>query len=319
MELAETGDLAARSGVGSWFRVLSVSTAVSAFALVILGGVVRVTESGLGCPDWPLCQGGVLPPREFHAIVEYSHRIVASVLVGPLVLATCGAAWIFYRDEKWLLVPATLGLALLLGQAMLGGVTVVNELPGSIVAAHLALGETLLATLILISVVAYRGPLQVGRLALGSRDRFPLLALIAGVALFALLMSGSYVTVSGSTGACLDWPLCQGDVIPDHQLQIIHMAHRLVAAFVGLFVLYTVHQGFLGRHRAREVRFLCLAVAAIFLIQVASGAAAVFQDFPQSIRSLHLALATATWGTLASVAIISQTEGGTREGEGLHA
>ena len=259
------------------------------------------------------------PPWEVHAIIEYSHRIVASVLVGPLVLATCGAAWIFYRDEKWLLVPATFGLALLLGQAMLGGVTVVNDLPGSIVAAHLALGETLLANLILIAVVAYRGPLQVGRLALGNQDRFPLLALIAGVALFGLLMSGSYVTVSGSTGACLDWPLCQGDVIPDHKLQIIHMAHRLVAAFVGLFVLYTVHQGFLGRHRAREIRYLCLAVAAIFLIQVASGAAAVLQDFPQSIRSLHLALATATWGTLASVAIISQTKGGTLEGEGLHA
>lgn len=314
-----TGGLAASSGVRTWFRVLSVSTALSTFGLVILGGVVRVTDSGLGCPDWPLCQGGVIPPWEVHAIIEYAHRIVASVLVGPLVLATCVATWIFYRPEKWLLVPATFGLALLFGQGLLGGITVVNELPGSIVAAHLALGETLLACMILIAVVAYCGPLQVGKLSLGSQDRFPLLALIAGVALFALLMSGSYVTVSGSTGACLDWPLCQGSLIPEHKLQIIHMAHRLAAAFVGLFVLYTVHQGFRGRGRAKEVRLLSFAVAVVFLVQVASGAIAVWRDFPQDIRILHLALATVTWGALAALAIVSQTKGGTLEGEGIDA
>ena len=73
---------------GSRFRGLTLFTVLAAFALVVLGGVVRVTESGLGCPDWPLCQGRLIPPLETSAIIEYSHRLVASALLGPLIVAT---------------------------------------------------------------------------------------------------------------------------------------------------------------------------------------------------------------------------------------
>ena len=118
---------------------------LAAFALIILGGVVRVTESGLGCPDWPLCHGRIIPPLEMTAIIEYSHRLVASALLGPLIVATCAAAWISYRRHSWLVVPATVGLVLMLAQALLGGAAVLTELPGWIVATHLALGEALLA------------------------------------------------------------------------------------------------------------------------------------------------------------------------------
>ncbi len=131
MAVAESSGLLARqSRALTWFRGLSLLTAFSAFALVVLGAVVRVTGSGLGCPDWPLCHGGLLPPLDAQAIIEYTHRLVASFLVGPLVLATGCVAWLAYRRERWLVVPATVALLLLLGQAMLGGATVLNELPG---------------------------------------------------------------------------------------------------------------------------------------------------------------------------------------------
>ena len=80
MELGHSG------GFHSWFRGLSAFTVLATFSLVILGGVVRVTESGLGCPDWPGCDGGIFPPLETKALIEYSHRITASFLVGPLIL-----------------------------------------------------------------------------------------------------------------------------------------------------------------------------------------------------------------------------------------
>ena len=76
----------------TWLQGLSTATAASVFILVIIGGVVRVTESGLGCPDWPLCYGQLLPPLEYTAIIEYTHRFVASVIVGPLILATAAVA-----------------------------------------------------------------------------------------------------------------------------------------------------------------------------------------------------------------------------------
>ena len=80
MALGDTG------GFHAWFRGISAFTVLATFALVILGGVVRVTGSGLGCPDWPGCDGGIFPPLETKAIIEYSHRVTASFVVGPLIL-----------------------------------------------------------------------------------------------------------------------------------------------------------------------------------------------------------------------------------------
>ena len=156
-DTAATGILP--SGTRTWFRVLAFITVISIGGLVVLGGVVRVTESGLGCPDWPLCYGGFLPPPDLKAIIEYSHRFVASALVGPLVLATCIAAWIAYRKQPWLVVPASVALVLLFIQSGLGAVTVLQELPPFIVLVHLAVAQAMLATLIVLLVVSFAGPL----------------------------------------------------------------------------------------------------------------------------------------------------------------
>ena len=302
MAVADTSGLLSRPGRAlPWFRGLTLLTVLSTFALVVLGAVVRVTGSGLGCPDWPLCHGGVLPPLDSQAIIEYSHRVVASLLVGPLVLATFISAWLAFRHVRWLVVPASVALLLLLAQAMLGGVTVVNELPGGIVAAHLALGEVLLACLILVAVVANKGALQLAprQRPDGMPDRFPFLILAAAVGIFLLLLSGSYVTITGATGACLDWPLCQGDVFPEHRLQAIHMGHRLVAVIIGVFVIYTLHLGIREKHRPSPIRFLAMAIAALLLAQMMIGAATVWLKFPVEIRALHLGIATLVWGMMA--------------------
>jgi heme A synthase len=306
MAVAETGALHHPScKVRTWFRGLSLATVLSAFALVVLGGVVRVTGSGLGCPDWPLCHGNLLPPLETEAIIEYSHRLVASALVGPLVLATCGLAWIAFRRDRWLTIPSAAALALLVAQAILGGVTVVNELPGEVVLAHLALGEALLACLVFISVIAYRGP--PGLPAAERAGSFPWLSLAAAGAVYVLLMSGSYVTNTGATGACLDWPLCQGDVIPEHRLQMIHMAHRYVAAVAGLFLAFVLYTGIRQGDRPEYVGLMSKGIAALFLAQVLIGAVTVWLKFPADFRALHLGLATAIWGTLVVLAALSFT------------
>ena len=298
----------------AWFRGISAVTVAAVFALVILGGVVRVTGSGLGCPDWPSCYGGVLPPLESKAIIEFSHRVVASLVVGPLILFLFIAAWLRYRRELWVLVPATLAFGLVIGQAILGGATVLNELPGATVMAHLAVGEALVACLVVLAVVAYRGPLAVGvpQWAVGKTRKFPTLVLISGVALFLLLLSGSYVTITGSTGACSEWPLCQGEAFPDHRLQFIHMFHRYVAGIVGLFVLYSLHLGFRGRTQPIEVRVFSMAAVALIIAQVMAGAGAVWSDFSQDLRALHLALATAVWIAVSALIVLTFSSPGTR-------
>src|SRR5512147_950148 len=107
----------------SRFRKLTLSTAIVTFALVVLGGIVRVTGSGLGCPDWPLCYGQPLPSQQLEAILEMAHRYVAA-LVTLLVIVVAVTAWRGYRSSKWIFRPALAGVGVIFFQIILGAVTV---------------------------------------------------------------------------------------------------------------------------------------------------------------------------------------------------
>ena len=303
------------SSFHNWFRGISAFTVFATFALIVLGGVVRVTESGLGCPDWPGCDGGIFPPLNTEAIIEYSHRITASFIVGPLILFLFIASWIRYRQERWILIPATLAFVLVIAQAGLGGVTVLSELPSSAVMAHLAVGESLVAVLVVIAVVAFRGPLtiELPHWTTGRVRRLPLLAAIAGIAIFLLLLSGSYVTAAGAFGSCSEWPTClQGNPFPNERLQIIHMSHRYIAAGVGLFVLYSLHLGFKGRTQPQEIRIFSMAAVALFIAQGLVGAGVVWADFNEETRALHLAMATSVWIAVSGLVVLTFSNPGTR-------
>src|ERR1700674_4368070 len=135
------------------FRALSVATALATYALVVLGGVVRVSGSGLGCPDWPFARGRRLPPLDVHAIIEYSHRTTAS-LTSTLVVLTAVVAWVAWRRRRDIVIPATVALVLLVVQVVLGAITVRLELPPMIVLAHLATAMALLAAVCVTAVAA---------------------------------------------------------------------------------------------------------------------------------------------------------------------
>jgi heme a synthase len=110
------------------FRRLAVVTALFAYLQIALGGLVRVSGSGLGCPDWPLCNGRPYPPANVHSIIEYSHRAVGSV-TGVLIIATVVMAWIVFRKRRplvaWLATASLIGVV---GEGILGGIVVANEL-----------------------------------------------------------------------------------------------------------------------------------------------------------------------------------------------
>ena len=303
----------------AWFQRLCLASVIAVFALVVLGGVVRVTESGLGCPDWPLCYGKVIPPLRADAIIEYSHRLVASALVGPLVFATCGVAWAVHRRYKGLTWGATFAVVLVLVQAILGGITVLTELHGSLVAAHLAMAEALLACMIVLFIAGQRDGISApdqtgGRTPVGAGGNlfagmtgkdFRVLVAAAGLGVYVLIMSGSFVTVSGSTAACTQWPLCNGSLIPATMPQFIHMLHRVAAVLIGALLLYVLHLGFRQEQGSKEVRYLSITAAVIFAAQVLAGAFTVWFRFPVELRALHLALATLLWAAVVALTAVA--------------
>ena len=287
----------------TWLQGLSTATAVSVFILVIIGGVVRVTESGLGCPDWPLCYGKVLPPLEYTAIIEYTHRFVASVIVGPLVLATAIVAMKRYRHDRWVWVPGAISVPLLIVQGLLGGVTVLTHLPGEIVALHLGTAEALLAVCIFLMVASYRTPIVRTETVKG--DGSYRWAIAGTVGIYAVIISGALVTAMGATGACVTWPLCQGSAFPMHHLTAIHMFHRYVVLVLGILLLYAVWRCGATKGADNTLRWLAGLTLLAFIAQVVVGAATIWLDFQAHWRALHLTAATAVWAVAVAMAMVA--------------
>jgi heme o synthase len=282
------------------FRGLSVATAVVTYALVVLGGVVRVSGSGLGCPDWPLCHGRLLPPLNLHAIIEYSHRTTAS-LTSTLVVLTAVVAWLGWRHRRDILIPATVALVLLVVQVVLGAITVRLELPPMIVLAHLATAMALLGAVCVTAVAAMLPVPGTTTDAVGRRR-----ARGAAAGTFLLILSGSLVVGSGSSGACNSWPLCGGgfsfafDGSPSIQL-----LHRGIAGIIGLLIVFSL-LNVLRRHRREPaVRATVALTLAALAFQIAVGAAVVTLHLPAALRGLHLALAGAVWAGTVVLAVIA--------------
>ena len=264
---------------------------VSIFFLIILGGVVRVTESGLGCPDWPLCHGEIIPPYKFETLIEYSHRVIAS-LVATLVFVILVVVWIRYRAEKLLLYLSLAGLILVIAQAVLGGITVLTELAGNLVTIHLGLAQILLALFTLVFFVIMYGP-NSGTGVL-NEHKWLLMATMTGV--FALLLSGSYTTTTGASGACDQWPFCQsGSLLINSKLPVVHMIHRIIAVVVGVLIVRSLQLAWKTRNGDRKLYLVGVMLGFAFIMQIVVGAATVLLNLPAELKLLHLVIGTLMW------------------------
>jgi protoheme IX farnesyltransferase len=275
---------------GPRYRALVYMTLLLSFLVVVWGGVVRVSGSGLGCPDWPLCHGQFLPGLDMATRIEWLHRFIA--IAGGLSLAALGLVTITrHRADRRVLALVVAAGVLYILQAVLGGIVVLLELPHTWVTAHLANAEILLAVLTVLAVET-RWP------ALAARERgapWTALVLAAAAGTFVLLLTGAYVRGADASTACTTWPLCDDGAFPILGPAAVHMAHRWVAGVVGVVLLAGCWQAWRHRREVPGLGPLAVLTALTFAAQVAVGAANPLSGFSPWALGAHPALASLVW------------------------
>jgi protoheme IX farnesyltransferase len=285
------------------FQKLAALTLATSILLVTIGVIVRATDSGLGCPDWPLCHGQLIPALDdTKAWIEWVHRTVAA-LIGFEILGLALLAVLDHRDRPSLLWPSFAAVGLVGFQAWLGRETVRLGNSGESVTSHLAAAMILVGLLVFLTVRAGFPARISGR---GASQRFTLLAAFTALATFALLLFGSHVTATDSALVFPDWPLMGGTLFPPvTEVTSAHVLHRWVAAIVGVFVvaLAVVARRTQGTHPAL-VRLATWA-AILFVIQVAVGGLQILTRLSGWSQTLHLALGAIVWTLLAGLTVTS--------------
>jgi cytochrome c oxidase assembly protein subunit 15 len=138
----------------SLLRVFAYGSVVSTYILIVIGGYVTTSNSGLGCGEsWPLCKGAVFPSlNNPEVVIELTHRLFNSV-VGVFILGLAIVAWTRYRKENSIVILSTTSLVALIAQVLLGMVTVTTSLNPVVSDAHLALASAILGVIVANAVM----------------------------------------------------------------------------------------------------------------------------------------------------------------------
>jgi len=282
------------------YRALALAAVALAFIVVVMGAYVRLSDAGLGCPDWPFCYGRPVPAEiaDQHALAkawkEMGHRYLAGTL-GALIVLLLITAWRRRRNAAL----ATAVVLVVVLQATLGMWTVTMLLKPAIVTAHLLGGMTTLALLVWLALSQWPH---------APAPEMGALRIWAAVALAVLVVQialGGWVSANYAALACPDLPLCRGQVMPAMDfanafhvvrelgrtsegellsldaLTAIHCTHRLFAVLVLVVVFATAARAW------RYLRPLALALALIVLLQFSLGVANVALSLPLPLAVAH--------------------------------
>lgn len=289
-------------------RRISEAALVLAFAQIVFGAIVRITGSGMGCGDhWPKCNGAWFPPHDrLDLIIEISHRYIALGL-SLLVAALLVAAFRRRREPRTggsggVLRPAALAATLVITAALLGAATVKMALNPVVIAAHLTIAMSLLATLAV--ALGRAGGIAAGADMTGATpETFRGARAAGGLAIATLIMGALTANVADAALSCGGFPWCRTIAAGGTPLAI-QITHRVIA-----FLLFGHLLGMaIAVGKRKEPRVIVTAARAAFvaaLAQVIIAAGMVEMHFPAPLRALHQAAGTLVWLAIVVLVIVS--------------
>lgn len=281
--------------------------------LVVIGVIVRATDSGMGCPDWPLCYGQLIPPTTdsgdviaYKAWLEWIHRTIAAV-IGLIALAVVVIALRNLSGRRSLQGASISLLALVLFQAWLGRQTVLESNSGQSVTAHLATAMAFVGLQVwVLARSGYDESLAGIRRARGS----VVAPIVAAGGIYALLLFGSNVTGTDTGLLYPDWPLMGGTLFPPiTELSTPMIVHRYATAIVALILVAALWIVRREQGSPPRVRQLLTYAVVVFAVQCVIGAVQIFTKLAPWTQTLHVALATVIWIFTVGAASIALLEG----------
>ena len=313
------------SGRSSSFQRLALWTTATTYLLILVGGLVRASGAGLGCPDWPRCFGGWIPPAsaadlpsgvdpaQFNATLmwtEYLNRLLG-VTVGFLVLATVVSAWRHHRREPRILWTSVAALLLTGFQGWLGGQVVEAELAAWIVTAHMLVALVIVSLLLFATVYAYYAPVHSNSAAaafasggIERPDRSRRKALLGGTAALiaiTLFQVSLGTQVRGKVDQALDAGIARDVALTT--VGILDLTHRDVslAVFgVALVVMWSAR-----RTGAQIIARWAFVALGLTLVQISLGLVMAYSSLPPPAQVLHLAVASLMLGAQTIVLLLA--------------
>jgi heme A synthase len=277
-----------------WLPRFAISSAIAVYFLIIFGSQVRVSDSGMGCPDWPLCEGSVGPIYQYHALMEQTHRYIAAVVTILVVITALLARRV--RAPRTVNRPALFTVGVVVVQIALGAITVFAGNGAPTVAAHLLAGLALLGGAT-ITAVATLVPLSET-----SGSRHSRVGWIANIFAGLLFISGSLVVNAEAEKACASIPFCPSG--QPTRFVVLHLIHRGVAILAAIALFAFAYHAWQQWSARRGARTLAATLTALIIATAGLGIFSALLKAPPGLQDFHLAGAAAVLAAAVALATL---------------
>lgn len=288
-----------------WVRAFLFLTFASTIVLLAAGALVTGTGSGLAVPDWPLSYGTLMPPMIGGVLYEHGHRMIAGVVAILTVIQSL--LLLKFESRRWVKALGFAAVAVVLSQALLGGMTVLFRLPPAVSIAHACLAQLFFCLTVTLIVVTSRAwSTRHSHAHAGLSKYRPWLTVLA-VIFFVQLILGATMRHTGAALAIPDFPMVFGGIFPpEWTVRVaVHWFHRFGGfALFGLVVWVSMS---LYRRCASSSVATTLSgmLLSLVMIQVTIGAIIVWMKRPIPVTTVHLVVGALCLGCCVALTVFS--------------